>query len=112
MYKFYAKPNQAVMSKRTNKMMFRFDTKGEFITDDPEIINRAKGYFDCIELKAEEVGEKIEGSSEERVLTITTKEEKKEKKEYKYKELQEMAKARGIKSFGIKQDELEKLLEV
>jgi len=115
MYKFYAKQNQAVMSKRSNKMLFRFDTKGEFITDDPEIINRAKGYFDCIELIAEVVGEKIEGHEPKRVLTITTKEETKKIKKIKdmsYPELQKLyAEKTGKSAVGVNKKNILKELE-
>jgi hypothetical protein len=73
MYKFYGKPLQEILSKTTRKVMFRFDTKGEFITDDPEIINRAKGFFDHIELKAEIVGDKVKKTFADQPITITTK---------------------------------------
>lgn len=75
MYKFFGEPLKEIKSKTSGKIMFRFDTKGEFITDDEEIIARAKGYFDCLELKAEPVGEKIKKTVIVPVMTITTKEE-------------------------------------
>ena len=108
MYKFFGEPLKIIKSKATNKPVFRFDTKGEFITDDPEIIKRALGYFDYIEMTAEVKGDKHKKTVTQKPLTITHKEEKK----HSYKELQAMAKERGIKSFGINQAELEKLLEV
>jgi len=113
MYKFYANPNQAVMSKTSNKMIFRFDTKGEFITDDPIIINRAKGYFDYLEFEADVVGEKIKGNAPKRVLTITTKEEKKkEKKAPTYKEMQTLyAEKTGKSAVGKSKADILKELE-
>lgn len=74
MYKFFGVPLSEVKSKKTNKIMFRFDTKGEFITDDPEIIERAKGFYDHMELKAEPVGKKVKKTHKVPPLTITTKE--------------------------------------
>lgn len=59
MYKFFGEPLKIIYSKTSNKPLFRFDTKGEFITDDNEIIQRAIGFFDHIELKAETVGDKV-----------------------------------------------------
>jgi len=59
MYKFFGKPLKEVLSKVTKKVVFRFDTKGEFITDDPKIIERAMGYFDYIPMKAEPIGERF-----------------------------------------------------
>lgn len=74
MYKFFGTPLKEVMSKKTNKVMFRFDTKGEFITDDNEIIKRAIGFFDHIKLKAEVVGKKVKKTVIVPPVTITTKE--------------------------------------
>ena len=110
MYKFFGEPLKIIKSKQTNKPIFRFDTKGEFITDDEEIVKRALGYFDYIKFDAEVKGEKVKKTFTQKPLTITHKEDK--KKEYSYKELQNMAKERGIKSFGINQSDLRKLLEV
>jgi hypothetical protein len=79
MYKFFGTPLKEILSKTTHKVMFRFDTKGEFITDDPEIIKRALGFFDYIEMKAEPVGGKVAKTFNTPALTITTinQEEKK-----------------------------------
>ena len=109
MNKFFGEPLKIITSKTSNKPIFRFDTKGEFITDDQAIIDRALGYFDYIKLEAKATSEKVEKTVLEPKLVITTKSDK---KEYTYKELQDIAKERGIKSFGIKQEELEKLLGV
>jgi len=110
MYKFYGIPLKVITSKASGKPIFRFDTKGEFITDDPIIIDRAKGYFDYLEFDAEVKGTKVKKTNIQAPLTITNKNDK--KKEFTYKELQALAKKRDIKSFGINKDELRKLLEV
>lgn len=83
MMKFYGQPLREIKSKTSGKMMFRFDTKGEFITDDEEIIKRAIGFFDHIELKAESVGEKVAKTVVVPVMTITTKDDKSEEQKLK-----------------------------
>jgi len=98
MYKFFGPPLKAIMSKRTHKVMFRFDTKGEFITDDPEIIKRAKGYFDCLELEVVEVGEKVDKTFEEPKLVITHKEIEVTSDEG----IRKLAKDKKIKSWHVK----------
>ena len=110
MYKFYGTPLKVITSKGSGKPIFRFDTKGEFITDDPIIIDRAKGYFDYLEFDAEVKGVKVKKTHVQAPMTITNKNDK--KKDYSYKELQALAKERDINPFGIKKDELRKLLEV
>lgn len=70
MYKFFGQPLKEIKSRTTNLTIFRFDTKGEFITDDEEIIKRAKGNFDHIELKAEQVGKRIKKTSQEHKIEI------------------------------------------
>jgi hypothetical protein len=72
MYKFFGTPLKEILSKTTHKAMFRFDTKGEFITDDPEIIRRALGFFDYIEMKAEPVGNKVAKTHTTPAMVITT----------------------------------------
>jgi hypothetical protein len=71
MIKFFGEPLKEIMSKLTNKVVFRFDSKGEFITDDEEIIKRAKGFFDHIEIKAEEVGKKVKKTVKPEEIKIT-----------------------------------------
>jgi hypothetical protein len=73
MRKFFGEPLKEIKSKTSGKVMFRFDTKGEFITDDPEIIKRATGFFDYIDMKAEPIGEKVEKTFIVPPLTITEK---------------------------------------
>lgn len=75
MMKFFGPPLKEIKSKTSGKMMFRFDTKGEFITDDEEIIKRAMGFFDHMPYKAEPAGKKVKKTVKESVMTITTKEE-------------------------------------
>lgn len=85
MYKFFGEQLKEIKSKASGLTLFRFDTKGEFITSDEEIIKRALGFFDYIELKAEEVGERVKKTFIEPTIKITTKDEKEETKIYKCK---------------------------
>ena len=78
MMKFFGPPLKEIKSKTSGKMMFRFDTKGEFITDDNEIIQRAMGFFDHIPLKAETTGKRVAKTVVVPVMTITTNETTKE----------------------------------
>lgn len=80
MYKFFGEPLKEIKSKTSGKTVFRFDTKGEFITDDEEIIKRALGYFDYIQLQATESSERVQKTVFVPPMTITTKEELKEEK--------------------------------
>lgn len=75
MYKFFGTPLKEITSKLSGKILFRFDTKGEFITDDTEIIGRALGFFDHIELNIQTVGEIIKKTFITPELTIITNEE-------------------------------------
>jgi hypothetical protein len=75
MIKFFGEPLKVITSKASGMPMFRFDTKGEFITDDPVIIERAMGFFDYIPMKAEVTGEKVEKTFTVLPLTITTKDD-------------------------------------
>jgi hypothetical protein len=72
MYKFFGEPLKEIKSKQTGKVIFRFDTKGEHITDDEEIIKRALGFFDYIKLKSETVGTKVKKTVEAPKMTIET----------------------------------------
>lgn len=80
MYKFFGEPLKIINSKTSNKPLFRFDTKGEFITDDPEIIKRAMGFFDYMPMKAEPDGERVTKTFVVPPITITTKDDKPEEK--------------------------------
>lgn len=75
MMKFFGPPLKEIKSKLTNKVVFRFDTNGEFITEDEEIIKRAIGFFDHMPYKAEPAGKKVKKTVKVPVMTITTKEE-------------------------------------
>ena len=124
MYKFFGEPLKIIKSKTSNQPLFRFDTKGEFITDDPEIIRRALGYFDYMEMKAEAVGEKVAKTYIVPPMTITTKdavtttinkpvlkgEEEKELDEAKLSdaEIRAKAKEKGVKNWHTKK--IERLL--
>lgn len=88
MYKFFGEPLKIIYSKTSNKPLFRFDTKGEFITDDEEIIKRALGFFDHIEMSAEIIGEKVVKTVSIPEMTITTvKEENNAVEEVKSEEI-------------------------
>ncbi len=78
MYKFFGEPLKEIKSKKTGKIMFRFDTKGEFITDDNEIIQRALGFFDHIQLRSEPEGERVKKTVNTPVMTITKNSDKEE----------------------------------
>jgi len=75
-FKFFGEPLKEIKSKASGLTLFRFDTNGSFITDDQEIIKRALGFFDYIELKAETVGDRVKKTITVPQMTITTKEEK------------------------------------
>ena len=83
MIKFFGEPLREIKSKLSGKVMFRFDSKGEFITDDEEIINRAMGFFDYIEIKAEEVGKKVKKTVKvEEIKIVENKVDGKEKSKW------------------------------
>ena len=48
---FKGDPNQVVIDKQYGRELFRFDEKGEFLTDNLRIIGKAVGHFGYIELK-------------------------------------------------------------
>lgn len=73
MIKFFGEPLKEILSKNTHKVLFRFDTKGEFVTDDPEIIKRAMGFFDYLPMKATPDGERVKKTFVETPMTITVK---------------------------------------
>jgi len=75
MVKFFGPILQEIKSQTDGKVMFRFDTKGEFITDDPKIAERAIGHFDHIEMKAETVGERVKKTFIFPALIIESKQE-------------------------------------
>lgn len=75
MIKFFGEPLKEIMSKHSGKVMFRFDSKGAFITDDPEIIRRAMGFFDYVPVAPGEVGERVKKTYIEPPITITTKDQ-------------------------------------
>ena len=81
MYKFFGEPLKEIKSKATGKVVFRFDTKGEFSTDDGEIIKRALGFFDYIKLETKPVGDKVKKTFIVPAMTITTKEEETKEEE-------------------------------
>mgnify|MGYP000935007500 CR=1 FL=1 len=58
MYKFFGTPLQEIKGAQSGKVIFRFDHKGEYFTDDEKIIARAVGHFDHVEVEAREIGER------------------------------------------------------
>ena len=78
MIKFFGEPLKEIKSKLSGKVVFRFDSKGEFITDDDEIIKRAIGFFDHMPYKAEPTGERVKKTVEEPRMIITTLEQSKD----------------------------------
>lgn len=112
MYKFFGEPLKIIYSKTSNKPLFRFDTKGEFITDDEEIIKRALGFFDHIKMSAEIVGEKVTKTVSVPEMTITTVSEENKvnskdnsKIEMTDEEVRIKAKEKGIKNWHNKKIE-------
>jgi hypothetical protein len=55
MYRFYGIPLQPIKSSQTGKVLFVFDSKGEYYTDDEHIVSRALGFFDSMKLEAKEI---------------------------------------------------------
>jgi uncharacterized protein with ATP-grasp and redox domains len=73
MVKFFGKPNKEVLNP-AGKIVFRFDNKGEFFTDEPSLIERAKTAFDYIEMEEPKtIGKKVVVAVKETPITITTK---------------------------------------
>lgn len=133
MIKFFGTPLKEITSKLTNKVVFRFDSNGEFVTEDPEIIKRAMGHFDYMPVKIEATGEKVKKTIEAETMTITNKEDKElsltekveevaeeveavtEKVDYSmlsYNELRKLAKEKGIDKKNPTKDELIEGLDV
>jgi hypothetical protein len=83
MYRFYGEPLQPIKSKQTGKVIFVFDTKGEYLTDDENIIRRCLGFFDNIKLDAKTISELEKKTKYNPPMTITYKDDKKEKIEVK-----------------------------
>jgi hypothetical protein len=75
MYKFFGEPLKEIKGALSGKVIFRFDHKGEYFTDDPEFIERAKGHFDHIEMEAKEIGERVKKTIFTPPIQISTNEE-------------------------------------
>ena len=80
MIKFFGEPLKEIKSKFSGKVMFVFDTKGEYVTDDPVIIDRAKGFFDYVHVSPGEVGERVKKTVTTPPIVITEKEQEPEEK--------------------------------
>ena len=79
MIKFFGPPLKEIKSKNTGKVLFVFDTKGEFVTDDPIIIERAMGFFDYVGVSAEVEGERVAKTYTVPPIVITEKGQEEEK---------------------------------
>ena len=75
MVKFFGEPLKEIKSKFSGKVLFVFDTKGEYVTDDPVIIERAMGFFDYVGVSPGEVGERVKKTVITPPITITEKDE-------------------------------------
>ena len=73
MIKFFGEPLTEVKSKHSGKVLFVFDTKGEYVADDPVIIERAMGFFDYVHVAPGEVSERVEKTVITPPITITEK---------------------------------------
>lgn len=95
--KFYAEPNMLVKVNRKGKLRnvksFRFDEKGEFITDNPYLINVLKRRFKS----DSEVVEEVETIEEEKEMT--------------YQEVKSYAKTLGINTYGMKREQIEEAIK-
>jgi hypothetical protein len=80
-YKFFGEPLKEVKGAQSGLVIFRFDSKGEFITDDQKIIDRTIGHFDHITLEAKEIGERVKKTITVPPIQITTNEPHTERKE-------------------------------
>jgi hypothetical protein len=78
MFRFYGTPLQAIKSKMTGKILFVFDTKGEYYTDDKSIYERAEGFFDCLEITVTETGKRKKKTFYNPPITIEKNEPKEE----------------------------------
>lgn len=83
MYRFYGEPLQPIRSKQTGKIIFVFDTKGEYLTDDDNIIRRCLGFFDNIKLDSKVITKLEKKTKYNEPMTITHKGDKIENEEVK-----------------------------
>lgn len=78
MIKYFGSPLLPIRSKLTGHIIFTFDSKGEFFTDDKLIIARAEGFFDSIEMQYVEKGKKIKKTFYNPPITIVKNKVEKE----------------------------------
>jgi hypothetical protein len=113
-YKFFGKPKLLVRTKVTqlynnkvdHKPLFRFDDKGEFVTEDEKLIRKLKGRFDSLEI----VEDEITVVEEEKPSELITEHEK-GIEELSYNELRKLAKEKGIELHRPSKIQLLKALE-
>lgn len=73
MVKFFGKPNKEVLNP-AGIIVFRFDSKGEFFSNDEALIERAKKAFDWIEVEEPKtIGKKVIVAAKESPMKIETK---------------------------------------
>lgn len=58
--KYTSYPNHSVKSKQTGREVVKFNFKGEYVTDDKEIIDRLDGHFDYLVLVGDAVDKEEE----------------------------------------------------
>lgn len=68
-------PLKEIKGTASGKVIFRFDSKGEFFTDDAMIISRATGHFDHQEYTAEPCGEIVKRTITTPQIQITKNED-------------------------------------
>ena len=73
MIKFFGEPLKEIKSKQSGKVMFVFDTKGEYVTEDPVIIDRAMGFFDYVPVAPGEAGARVKKTIITPPIVITEK---------------------------------------
>lgn len=82
MYKFFGIPRQKINSINGG-ILFIFDTKGEFITDDEKLIERIKPKFSHIELEYKPIGNRVNVFRQLETIKVETNEPKEAIKEPK-----------------------------
>ena len=119
MYKFYGRPNETAKNIK-EEIVFRFDSVGTFITDNPELIDRCITQFNYSKITNAEIGEKtvvrknippliLRTKSEQDVIDAVNKAERLEQ-ERKLKEIaeqEELEKQKAIQETKMPEIEIE-----
>ena len=72
MYKFFGRALKEVPSASSGNILFRFDKNGEFITDDEDLIERAKLHFNHMKIVVASIGKKVMVTNAEHVGIVIT----------------------------------------